>query len=130
PDAPEYDDAERLSLQFSTDEILSLPLAGFQTAIRLGNTARERNEQSDRMLCRRDRISVRRVHHYDAASRGRCNIDVVDAHTGAADHAQVLRRVHQLGSNPGDTANDQSFAIGDCGAQLISSQSGSSFDDE
>ena len=110
-DATETDDAERLSLQFDADELLAVPASGFQTAARLRNRARERNEHRDRVFGGRDRVAVRRVHHDDAANRCCGNVDVVDADSGASDDAQAVRRVQNFRSDFRFAANDQAFAI-------------------
>src|SRR5664280_418575 len=46
------------------------------------------------MLGDSDSIAARRVHHHDAALGGSVEIDVVDAHAGASDDAQLGSLVH------------------------------------
>src|ERR1700740_3229264 len=45
--------------------------------------------ERERVLGCGDRIAEWRVHHDDAASGRRRNVDIVDANAGAADHFQV-----------------------------------------
>src|ERR1041384_8843193 len=67
PDATESDDAQRLALQLDADKLLAIPTARFETAARLRNRTRERDEHRDGVLRGRDRVAVRRVHHHPAA---------------------------------------------------------------
>ena len=40
---------------------------------------------------------LRRVRHHDSASGGRLDVDVVDAHSGPADHLQAVRSLEHVG---------------------------------
>src|SRR5438876_236588 len=48
-DPAQTDDSQSLSLQLDTDELLSFPVAFFETLIRLRHAARQRHQQSDRV---------------------------------------------------------------------------------
>ena len=50
-----------------------------------------------RLLGHGDRVGARRIHHRDAFVRRRFEIDVVHAHAGSPDHAQLFRVLQQLG---------------------------------
>ena len=52
-----------------------------------------------------DRIAERRVHHDDAARRGRRDVDVVDADAGAADDLQAFRLFQHLRGDLGRGAD-------------------------
>ena len=48
------------------------------------------------MLCGGNGVSTRRVQDDDAAARGRLNIDIVHADSGATDHAQSHTGIQDL----------------------------------
>src|SRR4051812_1631509 len=62
PDSPQTNNAEGLALQLNANETLALPTPVAQTAIRLRHSARQRHEQSHRVLGGRDGVSIRRIH--------------------------------------------------------------------
>ena len=82
------DDAERLAGKLHANVTLLLPSSRMGGRVRLRNFSCQRQDQGDGVFGRGDRVSVRRVHHHDAALRRRRHIDVVHADTGAADHFQ------------------------------------------
>ena len=57
----------------------------------LRNVARHGQHQRQRVLGHRDGVAAGRVHHQHAGRGGGVQIDVVHAHAGAADHAQLGR---------------------------------------
>ena len=59
--------------------------------VRLRDVARERDQQADRVLGRRDDVRLGRVCDDDPLPGRRVDVDVVDPHPGAADHLQVRR---------------------------------------
>src|SRR5207249_3021719 len=71
PDVTEADDAQRLAGELDALEALLVPLAAFEGLARLRNHARQRTEERDRVLGGGDGVAGRRVHHDDAALRGR-----------------------------------------------------------
>jgi hypothetical protein len=86
-DAPEPEDPQRLAAQLGAAEVLALPAPGGQRAVRLRDVARQRQQQRERVLGRRDDVRARRVDDDDAALGRRGDVDVVDADAGAADGA-------------------------------------------
>ena len=58
------------------------------------------------------RVRARRIHHHNAAPRGRFGIDVVHAHAGAPDHAQLGRMLHQRIVHLHRAAHHQRVGIG------------------
>ena len=83
--------AERLLVQLDARELRALPLAGGQRHVRLRDVAREREQQRHRVLGRGHDVRLGRVGDDDPALGRGLDVDVVDAHAGAADHAQALR---------------------------------------
>ena len=88
-DAPEAEHAERLAGELDAAVLLALPAALLQRGVRLRDVARERDEQPDRVLGRRDDGRLGRVRDDDAAPRRRLDVDVVDSDARAADHLQA-----------------------------------------
>ena len=72
------------------------PWALLQRCMRLRDVARERDQQPDRVLGRRDDGRFGRVRDDDPAPRRRLDVDVVDADTGSPDHPQAHRAPDQL----------------------------------
>ena len=60
-----------------------------------------------------------RVHHHDAAAGGGFGVDVVDAHAGAADDAQLRCVLHQRVVHLDSRADDQGVGIGESGGQAV-----------
>ena len=91
-DAAEAEHAERLAGELDAAVGLALPAALLERGVRLRNVARERDEQPDRVLGRRDDRRLGRVRNDDAAPGRRLDVDVVDADARAADHLQAATR--------------------------------------
>ena len=91
-DPPEAEHAERLLRELDAAPLRALPAALLERRVRLRDVARERDEQADRVLGRRDDVRLGRVRDDDPAARRRLDVDVVDPHSRAADHLQVRRR--------------------------------------
>jgi hypothetical protein len=66
-----------------------------------------------------DGTSAGRAHDQDAALGGFVQVDVVHAHAGAADGAQLFGAVEQIGSDFRRAANDQGIGIGDLRVQRL-----------
>ena len=96
-DAPEAEDPERLVEQLDARELRALPLAGDQAGVRLGHVAGQREQQRHRVLGGGDDVGLRRVGHDDAALGRGGDVDVVDAHAGAADGLQARRALDDVG---------------------------------
>ena len=58
-----------------------------------------------------DGVSAGRIHDQHALARGGVQVDVVHAHAGAADHAQILRFFQQLGGHFRRAANQQRVRV-------------------
>ena len=91
-DAAEAEHAERLAGELDAAPARALPAALLERGVRLRDVARERDEQADRVLGRRDDRRLGRVRDDDPAARRRLDVDVVDADARAADHLQPRRR--------------------------------------
>lgn len=64
------------------------------------------------MLGHRDGIAARRIHHEDARRRGRVEIHVIHADTGAPDDAQLRRLLEHIGVHLHGAAHNQRLAVG------------------
>jgi hypothetical protein len=118
-DAPEPDHAERLVHQLGAVEERAIPAARRQRAVRLRDVSREREQQRHRVLGGGDDVRARRVGDDDAALRGRRDVDVVDAHAGAGDHAQPRRVADQLGVDLRRRADQDAVVVADLRDQLL-----------
>ena len=87
--------------------------------VRGGHLARQRQHESNGQLGHSNRVCARRVHHHDAAPRGGIGVDVVHAHPGATDHAQLGRMLHQRVVHLYGTAHHQRVGIGKGRRQTI-----------
>ena len=85
-----------LSASSTPPQLRPLPAALLQRGVRLRDVARERDEEADRVLGRRDDVRLRRVRDDDSAPRRRVDVDVVDPDAGAADHLQPVAAVDQV----------------------------------
>ena len=90
-DPPEADDAERLPGDLDAAPTGALPPAVLERGVCLGDVPREREDQADRLLGRRDDRRLRRVRDDDPAARRGGDVHVVDPDPRAADHLQPVR---------------------------------------
>ena len=95
-DAAEAEDGERLLVELGAGELRALPLALLHRRVGLRDVARLREHERHRLLGGRDDVGRRRVAHDDAALGGGRDVDVVDAHAGAADDLQVRAGLDDL----------------------------------
>ena len=116
-DLAETEDAERLLAQLDAHELRALPEAGMQGAVGGGKVAREREHHRDGVLGGRDRVAGGCVEHEHAVPRRRLDVDVVDADTGASDHAQSRRGGEHLGGDLGLAANHERVVVADALAE-------------
>ena len=91
-DPAEAEHAERLVGELDPAPLRALPAALDERRVRLRDVARERDQQADRVLGRRDDVRLRRVRDDDPAPGRGVDVDVVDADPGAADHLQARAR--------------------------------------
>ena len=93
-------------------QIFLLPLAGVHGRIGRGHLARQRQHQPDSQLGHGYGVCARRVHHHDAAPRGRIGVNVVHTNARPANHAQLGRVFHQCVVHLHSTAHHQRIGIG------------------
>ena len=112
-DAAESDDAERLAAKLGALQRLLLPLAGLHGGVSAHQDERaSRQHESEGVLGDGNSIAAGRIHHHDAALGGGVEIDVVDAHAGAPDDAQLGSLVHHGRVDEGRRANHDGIGIG------------------
>ena len=113
PDAAEADEAERLPGELVAGEPRAVPAAFLERGVGLRNRAREAEQETERVLRRRDDGGLRRVRDHDSAPRGRVEIDVVDPHPGPADHLELRRFLDQAGVEVRAAADDDRVVVAD-----------------
>ena len=113
PDAAEADEAERLPGELVAGKPRAVPAAFLERGVGLGNRAREAEQETERVLRRRDDGGLRRVRDHDSAPRGRVEIDVVDPHPGPADHLELRRFLDQAGVEVRAAADDDRVVVAD-----------------
>src|SRR5205807_668799 len=84
----------------------------------LRDVAREREQQADRVLGGRDDRRLGSVGNHDASTRGRLDVDVVDAHPGAPDHLQPLGPLDQTGVELRRRADDDPVVGADLAGEV------------
>src|SRR4051812_1144222 len=90
----------------------------------------ERDQRAKEQLRHRNRVATRRVDDGDSL-RGRLGeIDVVGADAGAADDAQLLRALEQLGGKLRGAASDEGVVLADLIEQFLPRARGAFVDDE
>ena len=99
--AAQSDDAQRLAAKLGALQRLLLPLAGMHGGVGTAELTRHRQHEGEGVLGDRDGVAAGSVHHHDAALGGGVEIDVVHAHAGASDDAQLGRLVHHGGVDEG-----------------------------
>ena len=104
-DPAEPDDAETRALELTTEE-LAVPRARPDEAVGARHAARGVEHQRHGQLRRGHVVRLRRVHDQDAAAARRLEVDVVDAHAAAPDHAEPGPRPDQLVIDLRATARD------------------------
>jgi hypothetical protein len=112
-DVAAADDAERLVEQLHPHEAVLFPLAGLGGGIGGRDLARQRHHQRHRVLGRGDGVAERRVHHDDAAGRGRRQVDIVDADAGPADDLEPAGPLDDLGRDLAERAHGEAVIAGD-----------------
>src|SRR5207248_1563464 len=89
--------AHRLALELDAGMARALPAPLLQRRVGLRNVARECEQQADRVLGGGDDGRFRRVRDDDAPAGGGLDVDVVDAHSGPADHLQAVGALEHAG---------------------------------
>ena len=95
-------------------------LPALRGSARLRNGARHRKHQRDRVLRDRNGIAARRIHHQHAGGGGGRQIHVVDAHAGAADHAQLRRLLQHVRRHLHGAAHHQRVGIAPDASRILS----------
>ena len=101
----------------------AVPLAVPEVAVGLRHVAGLGEQQRDGVLRRRQHVGLRRVHHHDAAARGRLDVDVVEADAGPADDDQLVGGFEHLGGDLGRAADHQRRRAPDRVEELLGSES-------
>ena len=89
-DPSEAEQPQGLARQLLPAVARALPAARLHRRMRLRNVPPESEQEPDRVLGGRDDGRLRRVDDEDALPCRGLDVDVVDAHAGAADHAEPL----------------------------------------
>ena len=118
-DAAEADDAEHLVGQLHAAEALALPAPLDERRVRLGDVARDREQQAERVLGRGHHVRPGGVRDDDAAAGGGGDVDVVDPGAGPADHLQLAGVLEQPGRHARGAADDQRVVGADALGQLL-----------
>ena len=105
-DAAEAENAEGLATQLRALQTLLLPLAGVHRGVGRRQLAREGEHEADGELRDSDGVGARGIHDDDTAARSSFSVDVVHAHPGAANDAQLRCRRHQCVVNLHRGADD------------------------
>ena len=112
-DPAETEHAERLAGELDSREPPALPRAGGQRRVRLGDVAREREQQRDRVLRRGIDGRLGRVRDDDATARRCVDVDVVDADPCAADDLQPRRALDERRVERRRRADDDRVEVAD-----------------
>ena len=96
-----------------------VPLAGVHGFVGAGDGAGHGDHEAEGELGDSDRVGAGRVHHDDAAMGGGGGVDVVHAHAGAADDAQLRRVLEQGGIHLDGGAHDERVGVGQLFGQAL-----------
>ncbi len=117
-DAAEAQHAEGLAGELDPGEPLPLPAPRSERSMRLGNVARDRQEERDRVLRGRDDGRLGRVRDDDAPPRGGVDVDVVEPHARAPDHFESPRLRDHVRVESRPRADDDGVELSDDRAEL------------
>ncbi len=118
-DATEADDADRLLEEFGSREGAALPGACGERGVRGGNAAGEAQDVADRELGGGDDVGGRRIDDHDAGSRGRLDVDVVEADSGTGDDLELRGVPQSLFVDAGRRADQHGVGIRECREQRL-----------
>jgi hypothetical protein len=113
PDPAEAEDPRHLPVELGAGELRPLPLARLERGHRLRHVAGGSEQQPDGVLGCADGVRAGRVHHHDACLGGGLDVDVVEAHAGAGEDAQVRRMRQRLGVDPCRAPDDHRVHVGE-----------------
>ncbi len=128
PDAPEAEDPQRLLVQLDAQELRALPAPAGQRRVRLGDVARQRQQQRHGVLGGGDRVRLRRVGDHDPALGGGLHIDVVDPHAGTTHGSQPPRLVEQAAVEARRRADQDPLVLADPRVELVGTPAGTHVD--
>ncbi len=107
-DAAEAGDSQRLAPQFRTLQRFLFPPTGMHKGIGAAEMASHGQHHTQCVFRHGHGVCPGRIHHGYALARGRVQIDVVHAHAGPANYAQLLGMREQRGVDLHRRAHDQS----------------------
>ena len=106
-DPAQTDDPEGLAVQFHAFPTRAFPAARFQRGVGLRDVAGLGQQQGDGVLGGREDVRLRGVHHDDPASRGRGDVDIVEADPRPAHHLQLTTGGQHLVVDVGGRTDDE-----------------------
>ncbi len=109
---------EGLVVEFHALKSFSVPLTGLHGGVGLGDFAGEGQEHREGQLGGGDGVPAGSVHHHDTPLGGGFDIDIVHAHSGAADHFQFGRGFHHLAGDFGLGTDHDGHGFGDEGNEF------------
>ena len=112
-DPAEAEDAERLVGELDAAPTRSLPAPFDQRCVGLRDVAGEREKQADGVFGGGDDVRLGRVRDDDPAARGGVDVDVVDPHPRATDHAETVTTRDQVGCEFRSRADDDRLVAAD-----------------
>jgi hypothetical protein len=118
-DATEADDRQCLVGELDALPPRALPSTGGQRGVRLRDVARLGQQQRHRVFGCGDDVALRCVDDHHPATRGRGDIDVVEADPGTTDHQQRVGLVQDVGGDLCCRADDQRLCTSDVVGQLV-----------
>ena len=107
-DAAHAENAEGFVVELDALVFFAVPASGFHAGIGLRDVASDTDKEGKGMLGGGDGIATGSVHDDDTTARCGIHIDIVHAHTGAADDLQVRSGLQNSGGDFGLAADDES----------------------
>ena len=118
-DAAQAEDGQRLLIQLAAAELAAGPLPRMHACVGLGGVARAGKHEAHGLLGGRDDIGSGGVAHDDTGLGRSLDIDVVHAHAGTADDAQLRSRGDDLARDVRGGAHHKRIVVGDGLDKLI-----------
>jgi hypothetical protein len=127
-DAAEADHPQRLAVQLDAGELAAGPLAFPQRCIGRRDLPGHAEQQSHRVLGRRQDVRLRGVDHQDAPAGGSLDIDVVQPDAGPADDLQAPALIDRFLVDLRRRADDDGVVLPDHVQELLPVQIGEDVD--
>ena len=118
-DAAQTEDGKRLLIQFAAAELAAGPLPSMHAGVGLGGVARAGEHEAHGLLSGRNDIGSGGIAHDDTGFGRSLDIDVVHAHAGTADDAQLRSRGDDLARDVRGGAHHKRIIVGDGLDKLI-----------